>query len=485
MRLPYTTRILGALLMFFSIAQVLPGFLAYFFNEDKLIPIFLYSGFFTFTVGFCLFLAAQSHKVDLRTKDGFIITVFFWTVLGFFGSIPFYLANIEGVGYVDSLFESISGLTTTGSTVFVGLDDMDKSLLFYRQFLQWLGGMGIIVLAVAVLPLLGVGGMQLYKAETPGPLKDAKLTPRITETAKALWYVYLTMTIACSVFYKYFGMSWFDAVCHAFSTISIGGFSTHDESFSFFKESSLRWTAVVFMLIAGINFALHYIAWTKKRLLHYLYDTEVKFYLSIILVVFSLTSIALYRSGIYVDQNTNILEESAFQVVSIATTTGFLTSDYSSWPLFVPFLLLSAAFVGACAGSTGGGIKVIRAAILLRQGTGEITKLIHPNAVVSIKLGSKPINSRVAESVWGFFSIYVIFFIILLMFLLSQNNDFITSFSAVGATLNNLGPGLGGVAENYKDLNDLSKLGLCMAMLLGRLEIFTLLVVFTPSFWRN
>jgi len=471
--------------MFFSIAQVLPGFLAYFFNEDKLIPIFLYSGFFTFTVGFCLFLAAQSHKVDLRTKDGFIITVFFWTVLGFFGSIPFYLANIEGVGYVDSLFESISGLTTTGSTVFVGLDDMDKSLLFYRQFLQWLGGMGIIVLAVAVLPLLGVGGMQLYKAETPGPLKDAKLTPRITETAKALWYVYLTMTIACSVFYKYFGMSWFDAVCHAFSTISIGGFSTHDESFSFFKESSLRWTAVVFMLIAGINFALHYIAWTKKRLLHYLYDTEVKFYLSIILVVFSLTSIALYRSGIYVDQNTNILEESAFQVVSIATTTGFLTSDYSSWPLFVPFLLLSAAFIGACAGSTGGGIKVIRAAILLRQGTGEITKLIHPNAVVAIKLGSKPINSRVAESVWGFFSIYVIVFIILLMFLLSQNNDFITSFSAVGATLNNLGPGLGGVAENYKDLNDLSKLGLCMAMLLGRLEIFTLLVVFTPSFWRN
>ena len=485
MRLPYTTRILGALLMFFSIAQVLPGFLAYFFNEDKLIPIFLYSGFFTFTVGFCLFLAAQSHKVDLRTKDGFIITVFFWTVLGFFGSIPFYLANIEGVGYVDSLFESISGLTTTGSTVFVGLDDMDKALLFYRQFLQWLGGMGIIVLAVAVLPLLGVGGMQLYKAETPGPLKDAKLTPRITETAKALWYVYLTMTIACSVFYKYFGMSWFDAVCHAFSTISIGGFSTHDESFSFFKESSLRWTAVVFMLIAGINFALHYIAWTKKRLLHYLYDTEVKFYLSIILVVFSLTSIALYRSGIYVDQSTNILEESAFQVVSIATTTGFLTSDYSSWPLFVPFLLLSAAFIGACAGSTGGGIKVIRAAILLRQGTGEITKLIHPNAVVAIKLGSKPINSRVAESVWGFFSIYVIVFIILLMFLLSQNNDFITSFSAVGATLNNLGPGLGGVADNYKDLNDLSKLGLCMAMLLGRLEIFTLLVVFTPSFWRN
>ena len=234
--------------MFFSIAQVLPGFVAYFFDEETLIPIFLYSGFFTFFIGFSLFLGANSHKEDLRTKDGFIITVFFWTVLGFFGSVPFYLANLEGVSYIDSLFESISGLTTTGATVFVGLDDMNKSILFYRQFLQWLGGMGIIVLAVAVLPLLGVGGMQLYKAETPGPLKDAKLTPRITETAKALWYVYLTMTVICSVLYKYFGMSWFDAVCHAFSTISIGGFSTHDDSFSFFQESSLRWTAVVFML---------------------------------------------------------------------------------------------------------------------------------------------------------------------------------------------------------------------------------------------
>jgi trk system potassium uptake protein TrkH len=239
------------------------------------------------------------------------------------------------------------------------------------------------------------------------------------------------------------------------------------------------------MLIAGINFALHYVAWTKKRLLHYFYDTEVKFYLSILLVIFSLTTIALIRSDIIFNENTNVFAESAFQVVSIATTTGFLTSEYSAWPLFVPFLLLSGGFIGACAGSTGGGIKVIRAAILLRQGTGEITKLIHPNAVVAIKLGSKPINSRVAESVWGFFSIYVLVFIVLLMVMLSQNNDFITSFSAVGATLNNLGPGLGDVSENYKSLNDLSKIGLCMAMLLGRLEILTLLVVFTPSFWRN
>jgi trk system potassium uptake protein TrkH len=485
MSLPYTTKILGALLMFFSIAQVLPGFIAYFYKEDYLINIFIFSGFSTFLIGFCLYFLAKQQKTDLRTKDGFIITVFFWTVLGFFGSIPFYLANLDGVGYVEALFESISGLTTTGATVFVGLDDMEKSILFYRQFLQWLGGMGIIVLAVAVLPLLGVGGMQLYKAETPGPLKDAKLTPRITETAKALWYVYLTMTIVCAGLYKFFGMNWFDAVCHAFSTVSIGGFSTHDESFAFFKESSLRWTAIAFMLISGINFALHYVAWTKRRLFHYFYDTEVKVYFSIIILVFTFTSIALYNANLYNNDNESLITESAFQVVSIATTTGFLTSNYSSWPLFVPFMLLCAGFIGACAGSTGGGIKVVRAAILMKQGTGEITKLIHPSAVVSIKLGSKAISSRVAESVWGFFSIYVVVFIVLLMFLLSQNNDFTTSFSAVGATLNNLGPGLGDVSENYTALNDASKLGLCLAMLLGRLEIFTLLVVFTPSFWRN
>jgi len=402
--------------------------------------------------------------------------------LALFGSIPFFLANLEEVSYIDALFESISGLTTTGATVFVGLDEMARSLLFYRQFLQWLGGMGIIVLAVAVLPLLGVGGMQLYKAETPGPMKDAKLTPRITETAKALWFVYLTMTIMCATFYKIFGMSWFDAVCHAFSTISIGGFSTHDASFAYFEQTSLRWTAVVFMVISGINFALHYIAWTKKRALHYFYDSEVKLYLSILVTTGLITYITLYVSS---EINENILADSIFQAVSIGTTTGYLTSNYSNWPLFVPIMLLTAAFIGACAGSTGGGIKVIRALVLMRQGVGEITKLIHPNAVVSIKFGKKSLDPRVSESVWGFFSLYVAIFVVLLMFMLSQSNDFLTSFSAVGATLNNLGPGLGEVSSNYKDLNDASKLGLCLAMLLGRLEIFTLLLVFTPAFWRS
>ena len=482
MKFPYTTRILGTLLMIFSIAQFVPGFLAYFLEEKDFVYNFITTGFLTFLMGSFLFFLADEKNGDLRTKDGFIITIFFWTVLGFFGAVPFYLANLDGVNYIDSLFESISGLTTTGATVFVGLDEMPQSLLFYRQLLQWLGGMGIIVLAVAVLPLLGVGGMQLYKAETPGPLKDSKLTPRITETAKALWFVYLTMTIACSFLYKYFGMSWFDAVCHAFSTISIGGFSTHDDNFAYFDNSSLRWTAIIFMVVSGVNFALHYLAWTKKRILHYFYDSEVKLYLSLLSTTALITFLTLYYSdNIYED----MIVDSAFQAVSIGTTTGFLTSNYSNWPLFVPIMLLIVAFIGACAGSTGGGIKVIRALILIRQGSSEITKLIHPNAVVTLKFGKKTLDPRVSESVWGFFAVYVATFLVILLFLLSQSNDFLTSFSAVGATLNNLGPGLGSVADNYKEITDFSKLALCLAMLLGRLEIFTLLLLFTPSFWRN
>ena len=482
MKFPFTTRILGTLLMIFSFAQIFPGFLAYFFGEQEIVYSFISAGFVTFLIGCFLFFLSSEKNGDLRTKDGFIITIFFWTVLGFFGSIPFYLAHLEGVSYIDSLFESISGLTTTGATVLVGLDEMPRSLLFYRQLLQWLGGMGIIVLAVAVLPLLGVGGMQLYKAETPGPLKDSKLTPRITETAKALWFVYVLMTISCSFLYKFYGMSWFDAVCHAFSTISIGGFSTHDDNFAFFENSSLRWTAIIFMVISGVNFALHYLAWTKKRLFHYFYDSEVKLYLSLLATTAIITYLTLYFSNNIYDE---MIVDSVFQAVSIGTTTGFLTSNYSNWPLFVPIMLLIAAFIGACAGSTGGGIKVIRALILIRQGSSEITKLIHPNAVVTIKFGRKSLDPRVSESVWGFFAVYVATFLILLMFLLSQSNDFLTAFSAVGATLNNLGPGLGAVSENYKDITDGSKLALCAAMLLGRLEIFTLLLLFTPAFWRN
>ena len=483
MKLPYTVKILGVLLMFFSIAQLIPAIVALIYSEMAHFNNFSITFIITFFSGLALYQLSTKENTDLRTKDGFIITVFFWTVLALFGSIPIFLASIDNISYVDALFESISGLTTTGATVLSGLDELPRSLLFYRQLLQWLGGMGIIVLAVAVLPLLGVGGMQLYRAETPGPLKGSKLTPRITETAKALWYVYLTMTIACALLYKVFGMNSFDAICHSFSTVAIGGFSTHDQSFSYFPQQGIRYTAIIFMLLAGMNFALHFTAWSKKRVFHYFYDSEFRCYFGIILLTFAVTSLTLFY---YLEEfNQTTIEDSLFLVISISTTTGYLSSNYSELPLFLPIMLLTVAFIGACAGSTGGGIKVIRALILLKQGGAEFTKLIHSNAVVSIKLSKRPLNPRVSESVWGFFSMYVLVFLVLLLLLLSQGNSFITSFSAVGATLNNLGPGLGDVSNNYHVLNNNSKLALCFAMLLGRLEIFTLLVVFTPGFWKN
>ena len=479
----YTLRILGVLLMIFSTAQIFPASVAYYYSEFSLMSVFLYTLIITFLCGLVLYVSCSNSKEDLRTKDGFVITVLFWLVLSIFGSFPIYFTDVIQISYLDAIFESISGLTTTGATVITGLDDLPRSVLFYRQLLQWLGGMGIIVLAIAVLPLLGIGGMQLYKAETPGPLRDTKLTPRITETAKALWYVYLGITICCALAYKWFGMSTYDAICHSFSTVSIGGFSTHDQSFGYFTSPLIRWTAVFFMVLAGINFALHYVAWNKRKLTHYFKDSEVKAYLTILFSAFVLTYLTLSFYGNGYEEV--LLEESVFQVVSIATTTGFLTSNYANWPLFVPILLLTTAFIGACAGSTCGGIKVIRALILAKQSASEITKLIHPNSVVTIKVNKKALNPRVTESIWSFFSIYIIVFLILFMLLLAQGNDFITSFSAIGATLNNLGPGLGEVASNYKELSDVSKIVLCIAMLLGRLEIFTLLVLFTPAFWRN
>ena len=484
MNLSYISKILGFLLMIFSASLVFPSSVAYYYSEEEILKVFLSSSLIIFIIGFCLFILSSEKKEELRTKDGFLITVLFWGVLTIFGSFPIYFSEFNNISYIDSLFESVSGITTTGATVLAGLDEMPRSLLFYRQLIQWLGGMGIIVLAVAVLPLLGVGGMQLYKAEIPGPLKDAKLKPRITETAKTLWLIYLTITVLCALFYRFFGMSTYDAICHAFSTVSIGGFSTHDESFGFFEQTSIRLTCMVFMVIAGINFALHYISWHKKRLLHYLYDSEVRAYLGLLFGLFIITSLTLY-AYFPTESFTWSIKEGAFQVISITTTTGFLTSNYANWPLFVPILLLTASFIGACAGSTGGGIKVIRSLVLFKHGGSEITKLIHPNAVVSIKLGKRAVDSRVVESIWGFLSIYVLVFIIILLLMLSQGNDFLTSFSAVGATLNNMGPGLGEVAQNYSSLTDLSKIGLCLAMILGRLEIFTLLVILTPAFWRN
>ncbi len=475
-------RILGILMMVFSFSMLPPAVVSLIYNDGSLMPFLIAFGI-TLVTGFFTWIPVYKVRQDLRTRDGFLITVLFWTVLGIFGSIPLMLAAEPHLSVVDAVFESLSGLTTTGATVITGIDQLPQSILWYRQQLQWFGGMGIIVLAVAILPMLGIGGMQLYRAETPGPVKDSKLTPRITETAKALWYIYLSLTIACALGYWLAGMTLFDAICHSFSTVAIGGFSTHDASIGYFDSSLIESIAIFFMVISAVNFALHFSAWKQKTLKHYWRDPEFRFYLSILIGITFFCTVVLELTGTL--KGIDAFRNAVFEVVSIATTTGFATADFSTWPTMLPFLLFIAAFAGGCAGSTGGGMKVIRILIILKQGMREVTRLLHPNAVTPIKLGNRAISDRVAEAVWGFFSVYLIVFVIMLIALLGTGLDQVTAWTAVGATLNNLGPGLGDVAANYGGLSDTAKWILCFSMLLGRLEVFTLLVLFTPAFWRR
>ena len=477
-------RILGQLLMVFSLSMIPPLLVGMYYGEADGLSSFGNAFLATLLTGFLLWVPLRHSKGDLRLRDGFIIVVLFWTVLGTFGALPLLLSDAVSISLVDSLFESISGLTTTGATVITNLDSLPNSILFYRQQLQWLGGMGIIVLAVAILPMLGVGGMQLYRAETPGPVKDSRLTPRITESAKALWYIYLSLTILCALTYWAAGMSVFDAICHSFSTIAIGGFSTHDLNIQFFNSTAIEWVAIVFMILAGANFGLHFIVWRNRSILYYWRDAEFKMYISVLVIVSAITFSILYLHHSN-PHWADIVTKSIFHVVSMGTTTGFTSTEFSAWPTLLPVLLIMISFIGGCAGSTGGGMKVIRILLLLKQGMREIMRLIHPNAQFAVKLGKKPVENRIIEAVWGFLSAYIAVFIIMLLVLMATGLDQVTAFSAVAATLNNLGPGLGDVAQNYSEINSFSKLVLCLGMLLGRLEIFTLLVIFTPVFWQR
>lgn len=477
-------KILGVLLMLFSALGSLPPILVSYIYDDGMAGVFVNTFLSVFITGLILWLLTARSKEDLGTKDGFLVVTLFWVVLGTAGSLPFLLSSATELSLTDAVFESMSGLTTTGATVISGLDDLPRSLLFYRQLLQWLGGMGIIVLAMALLPMLGIGGMQLYRAESPGPVKDYKLVPKLAETAKALWYIYLTLTVVCALAYWLVGMSLFDAVGHSFTTVAIGGFSTHDQSMGYFNNPAVDVVAIIFMVVAGINFALHFTAWQKREIKHYGADPEFRFYAFILASLAIVTVLVLYFSATY----SGVFEatiKGVFQVVSIATTTGFVTADFSSWPLFLPYLLFYAAIIGACAGSTGGGMKVIRILLIFKQGFREVQRLIHPKAIIPIKLGRNPVPDRVIDSVWGFFAVYVMAFMVMLLALLATGLDIITAFSAVGACINNLGPGLAGVAETYGHLPNTAKWILCVAMLLGRLEVFTLLVLFTPMFWRR
>ena len=477
-------RILGLLLMMFSLTMLPPILISLIYDEQSWLP-FLQGFGLTLAVGALLWLPVHKSKRDLRLRDGFLIVAAFWTVLGTAGAAPLlFSADVLSLSFTDAVFESMSGLTTTGATILPSLDELPKSILYYRQQLQWLGGMGIIVLAVAVLPMLGVGGMQLYRAETPGPVKDTKLTPRITETAKALWYVYVTFTIACMLSYMAAGMGWFDALCHAFSTVAIGGFSTHDLSIGYFNSTAIDIVAIFFMFAAGINFSLHFFAWRYVSIKHYSKDPEFRAYAAMLVVV-SLIVVAVLFQHQHFDTAGQTIINGVFHAVSIATTTGFTTEAFSAWPTVLPVLLIMASCVGGSAGSTAGGIKVIRWLLIYKQGAREIARLVHPSAEIPVKLGNTAVQFRVVDAVWGFFSIYVVVFSVMLLLLMATGLDQVTAFSAVTATLNNLGPGLGDVSSGFMTLSDTAKWISVAGMLLGRLEIFTLLVLITPTFWRH
>ncbi|MFK5984865.1 MAG: TrkH family potassium uptake protein [Pseudomonadota bacterium] len=475
-------RIVGLLLMLYS-TTVIPAILVSLFYADGAVLAFINTLLLSFACGLVLWLPVRRQKHDLKLRDGFIVVVLFWLGLGLVGSMPLYIGPME-LSFSDALFESMSGLTTTGATVFTNLEELPKSVLYYRQQLQWLGGMGIIVLAVAILPMLGIGGMQLYRAETPGPVKDTKLTPRITQTAKALWYIYFSLTISCALAYWLAGMSLFDAIGHSFSTVAIGGFSTHDASIGYFNSTTIETIAGFFMLISGINFALHFSAIQSNSLKPYFFDVEFKVYVSILTIVAIICVLYLYFSQTFTNWR-EALHHGIFQTISIGTTTGFTTAEYYNWPGFLPVMLLFISFIGGCAGSTGGGMKVIRFILLFKQGIREVFRLVHPSAQIPIKVGKKVMPEKVTNAIWGFFALYIASFSFMMLALMATGLDQVTAFSALAASLNNLGPGLGEVGANYSSINDLSKWILSFAMLLGRLEIFTLLVLFTPAFWRS
>ncbi|MFT6047146.1 MAG: trk system potassium uptake protein TrkH [Arenicella sp.] len=483
MHLQIVLKILGVLLIIFSATHITPILVSLIYMDGNALP-FVTAFLVTLCTGLMFWLPVRKIRRDLRYRDGFLVVVLFWAVLATFGALPFLLTEFHSLSITDAFFESMSGLTTTGATIITNLDALPASTLFYRQQLQWLGGMGIVVLAVAIMPMLGIGGMQLYQAETPGPMKDSKLTPRITESAKALWYIYLGLTVLCAVAYFIAGMPLFDAICHAFSTVAIGGFSTHDESMAFFDSALVESVAIVFMLFASANFSLHFLAWRNRSLGPYLSDHEYRFFLIVLSLVAIILILALVTQNVYSDSSTAV-RQGLFHLVSVATTTGYTSSGFAWWPNALPVLLMLLSFIGGCAGSTAGGMKVLRIQLMYKQVRQEIVRLVHPNAVLSLKQGKQVISDKVINTVTIFLSMYVFCFVITALALCSVGLDWVTAFSAAAACLNNLGPGLELVAQNYAQINDGAKWILAFAMLLGRLELFTLLVLFTGTFWRD
>lgn len=481
-------RVLGLLLMVFSLTMLPPIGVSLWYDDGNTLA-FIDAMVFTLLAGLLIWVPTRQSRRELRTRDGFFVVTLMWAGMSAFAAIPFMLTPQINADYADAYFEAMSGLTTTGASAFYGLEFLPKSILYYRQQLQWFGGMGIIVLAVAILPMLGIGGMQLFKAEATGPMKDSKLTPRIKETAKALWALYLVLTLVGFLAYLWAGMGTFDALCHAFSSVATGGFSTYDASLGHFDSLRVEGVAIALMWFGSVSFALHFLAWRnihRGRFSFGIYwrDPEFRFYNAFLLAIIAIVSLSLWAYGEY-DSLGESLRHGLFQSVSYVTSTGYATQDFAQWPSFVPLLLVFSFFFGGCAGSTSGGMKAMRILLLVRQSMREFQRLIHPNGVFLVKLGRQPVGERVVEAVWGFISLYILVTLVLSLLLMATGLDFDIAFSAAATAINNTGPGLGPLSSNVSSLSDTAVWLMSFGMLVGRLEVFTVLILLTPMFWRR
>ena len=476
-------RALGMIVMLFGLTMLAPLILSYVMDDGAQSA---YDEAFALTMlcGAFLWYRYRSCKRELAIRDGFLMVVLVWTVLPAFAAVP--LMIHLGLSHTDAYFETVSGLTTTGSTILSNIDTLPMSINLWRHQLVWVGGMGLIVLAIAILPLLGIGGRQMFKAETPGPMKDAKMTPRIAETAKGLWLVYLGVTVTCILGFQWAGMSWFDAICHGFSTMGLGGFSTHDASFGFFDSPAIEAVAILFMLIAGMNFGTLFLAVHGRSLRPYLHDPEAGWFIGVTLVSILVVAIYIWKDGVYAELDTAV-RHVAFNLVSIATTTGYASVDYALWPIFAPLWMLFLSSFVTSAGSTGGGIKMIRALLLYKQVFRELLRAMHPSAVYNVRIGGQVAPQSILFAVLAFGFMYMVSVVSLTLLMAFTGLDIISAFTAVVASINNTGPGLGvvGPSTTYAALEDFQTWICIFAMLLGRLEIFTLLVVLTPAFWRK
>lgn len=476
--------ILSKIILVFGLTLLVPFAVAY-WAEDGSSTVFGEAILVTLCCGAVIAFLTHRYKRELQIRDGFLLVVLVWLLLPIFGMIPI-LRFFPEISLAKAYYEATSALTATGGTVLTGLDTLPYSINLWRGEMVWLGGMGLIVLAVAILPMLGVGGRQIFKAEIPGPMKESKLTPRIAETAKGLWLVYVALTLLCMVAYKLAGMDWFDSVMHAFTTLGLGGFSSHDASYGYWDSPVIELVAIVFMLIGGINFATHFLVWRGRSILPYRYDPEIKPYLMIVFMSCIGLAGYLWVTGVYTDPLT-ALRYASFNVVSVATTTGYSNTDYSLWPIFAPLWMLFLSGFCTSSGSTGGGIKMIRVRILYQQFFREMITIMHPQAVSPVKLGRTVVANRIIFAVLVFLFVYLVSMIFMTLILTLSGLDGMTAFSAAVASINNLGPGLNqiGPATTYASLTDFQIWMCSLAMLLGRLEFYTFLIVFTAVFWRK